>query len=1163
MEMERILAVFNAMQNNNLTATPPTSLVSEENSSYKCDQCYDTGDKDCSICNGKGYIDEDWMESRNCAHCDASGKIPCRCKTDRVNEEQECWKCNGSGVNCPDCQGAGRVEKVKNKKINEDWGSSDTSIAMQQMKQDMEDYPSETLEDAAYATAERFWDQMGYSNVEMAKDRLLQLWELRKNRGRFFESAEPISKNNIEDLYTEAMTQCNFITQQFKLINPTRKSIIQQNLTNLGIEFLEIGKMAKNAMKFLIDGDKDQAIVTYQYAINKLDDASNKWGTLVVENKLNKLNKNHKCSFCDGNKYVPEPLPTKDLGNGSFTTGSRAVPCKYCNKNGKQISESKEVICKNCSADGVIPCQACKGKDGNFECKECFGEGEITCNKCKGKGYVEMKKVNECDTIGIEQTTPSNLTINTSYDSLTNKKTINISADNERAEELDRILKLSGIIPDRTQVEEPIEKDNFYGLREDFNSDPEDEIDFRDSDESVEPGLCCRCSWPIENDGFDFSGLCYDCYNKVSEKLEDNYLENDRFNESFLRESSEYIVRGELPGLNLSNMRTVYLHVINGTPTYYDFCDRNMATKFSDLEEAKQKAAHFKRDWDYIHIQNVKVVPLGINESSIDVKAIKNFDCPRCKAKKGDECHTSEGERIVFPHEERVKKAEKVNESKYSTLVDTCKVCGDKLYFNNSSHIWIHDDPTITNKHNHKAVPKQHKENGMPLEESSEPKRIKHPGVQCAGKDCKKAARWRMTDGKLMCDGCKSKGKINEWVGSIEPSVGPISRFLKEKGFKLGASNNSYSHWTYGNFTVTLYPGKFDGKRTPRTTWAIYSGNTRVPSMHGAGLTELERAINASIIPMNESWQDKRDNELRVKGNFGKCVSCGEDVGKHNEEESKKCMDKKKDKNMNEALTPKRENSGLNGASRGWANSPNEQIAGWRALVDDADGPNKPKEMLNKIKGNDNTMTVVANEKDKPLHENKQINVIAEKLSKKFTSLNENEARYAANQLNFNHVERKLKEAGFKHNPEKEAEINRSAHIFTGNNGSFVSVSKDGKWDWAYHHDETLDEGSGKASLLDLIYQFLMDEYNSGEWESEPSLEDELEANAAFDEEPMMEDSKSEHDKAVDAAFDQNEKYGKMLSALDKQPNIFSKAAKRMGKVSKDYKPAGVPVREK
>ena len=90
------------------------------------------------------------------------------------------------------------------------------------------------------------------------------------------------------------------------------------------------------------------------------------------------------------------------------------------------------------------------------------------------------------------------------------------------------------------------------------------------------------------------------------------------------------------------------------------------------------------------------------------------------------------------------------------------------------------------------------------------------------------------------------------------------------------------------------------------------------------------------------------------------------------------------DKNMNEALTPKRENSGLNGAPRGWKNSPQEQIAGWRAVIDDADGPNKPKDMFNNFRGGDNQLKVVANKKEEELHEDTKVAALATTLHKKF-----------------------------------------------------------------------------------------------------------------------------------------------------------------------------------
>ena len=597
------------------------------------------------------------------------------------------------------------------------------------------------------------------------------------------------------------------------------------------------------------------------------------------------------CSWCYGKGHMGmENIKCLHCKDGQ-------VPCRCQSDKKDKVNENKEVVCKECSADGVIPCQNCKGKDGNFKCKECFGEGELTCPECKGKGYImengKVRKIKENYTTtptiaGGEANfkNPASLTVSTSYDSASNRKTISVSAENEKAEELASILKLSGIInvsavsdkqlnpqiavqlPPSSQVP----SDPFYGLRESFSDDimdeynkeewepTEDNLGYdRHEDEDVVPsnnGFCVRCNeTPIEGDGFMESGVCYDCYNKVSSKLEDNYPEpddfeeynrnegddyRDEFNESKLNEASEYYVEFNSPnGYQYLKMSGRLRNFTN---------KKSEATKFSDQAEAKSNAASLKSTGKY---SEVKVVPVL------------------------------------------------------------------------------------------------------------------------------------------------------------------------------------------------------------------------------------------------------------------------------------------------EALSPKRESSGLNGAARGWANSPNEQIAGWRALIDDADGPNKPKEMLNKVKGNDNTMTVVANEKDKPLHENKEVNAIAENLMKKFSKLNENEAAYAAKQLNFKHLADKLREAGFIHNIDKESAIHHSAHIFTRNSGEFISFSKDGKWDWAYHNNEELTEGEGKASLLTLIDNLT------------PSLEEDEDI-------PVIDDYETRRAKALDFALSDNEKTGRMFSNLDNDPNPFND----FGKVPKDYKPFGNPMRE-
>ncbi|VVC05203.1 Uncharacterised protein [uncultured archaeon] len=86
-----------------------------------------------------------------------------------------------------------------------------------------------------------------------------------------------------------------------------------------------------------------------------------------------------------------------------------------------------------------------------------------------------------------------------------------------------------------------------------------------------------------------------------------------------------------------------------------------------------------------------------------------------------------------------------------------------------------------------------------------------------------------------------------------------------------------------------------------------------------------------------------------------------------------------------EGLHPERTNKGLNGAAHGWQNEPNEQIAHWRAVIDDADGPNNPKNMFNPVKGSDNIMKVFANKKEPTLHEDLNgVDHLAKNLQEKF-----------------------------------------------------------------------------------------------------------------------------------------------------------------------------------
>ena len=169
--------------------------------------------------------------------------------------------------------------------------------------------------------------------------------------------------------------------------------------------------------------------------------------------------------------------------------------------------------------------------------------------------------------------------------------------------------------------------------------------------------------------------------------------------------------------------------------------------------------------------------------------------------------------------------------------------------------------------------------------------------------------------------------------------------------------------------------------------------------------TEYEDIVSVNVKPVLSGPQVvKRVGESSTnKGKeekLGRCYNCGVEAAKNGKTPSRVICDKcansiresKEDINMNESLTPKRENTGMNGAPRTWQNEPNEQIAHWRAVVDDSQGLSRPQDMFTTAKGNDNPMKVADNKKDEKLHEDATINELATKLRNKFNFLSLTEA---------------------------------------------------------------------------------------------------------------------------------------------------------------------------
>ena len=75
------------------------------------------------------------------------------------------------------------MDKIHNKKMNEDWGTSDWTPVLKGMDRELEHMGAinpETIEQAARTQAEFYHDHMGYDNVEDAKERIITMWMIRK-----------------------------------------------------------------------------------------------------------------------------------------------------------------------------------------------------------------------------------------------------------------------------------------------------------------------------------------------------------------------------------------------------------------------------------------------------------------------------------------------------------------------------------------------------------------------------------------------------------------------------------------------------------------------------------------------------------------------------------------------------------------------------------------------------------------------------------------------------------------------------------------------------------------------------------------------------------------------------------------------------------------------
>jgi hypothetical protein len=234
--------------------------------------------------------------------------------------------------------------------------------------------------------------------------------------------------------------------------------------------------------------------------------------------------------------------------------------------------------------------------------------------------------------------------------------------------------------------------------------------------------------------------------------------------------------------------------------------------------------------------------------------------------------------------------------------------------------------------------------------------------------------------------------------------------------------------------------------------------------------------------------------------------------------------------NMNESLTPDRRKEGLNGAPKTWSNEPNEQIAGWRALVQDADGPNNPKDMFNPVKGSDNILTVAANKKEEKLHEDSTVNTLAEKLQKKFSSSSLNEdyciscEKRIPNGSDINQCEACYQK-------EKLEAKKKSKKV----NESFMSVAK-----------EAMDEAEAEMDRVFANPKSSIKERDAATEDYENAVDDYKEAKSQFKMEKVEESSNVA---------------AKVAKAKEANPEEFCKIKKCLWRTKEDYCPKHKPVK--
>lgn len=767
--------------------------------------------------------------------------------------------------------------------------------------------------------------------------------------------------------------------------------------------------------------------------------------------------------------------------------------------NKKKVNES---ICNNCTADGVIPCQVCNGHAGNDKCSECKGTGEMNCPECNGKGYVidkKMKKIKEafkyndhhlegaddyceaCFKHVANHECDEGILCDYCYHDIYGGHPNNFDIPAEENEDDLESIDVEEMWPVKESISTGLEQRN----GEPLNTKEADDF-VRQADEFAGNNLFKKAAeyyqaawrnfreiinYDTELTDSEWSMLdrkmkiahskaisagrkayslrsldeCSDCGSPES-NVSDNSINittsyDSKTNRKSMtitadNEKAEELARIiELSGLNPSitvppteepkqlllepetdcvvteaksysiqarKTKTSPLTYLSLTPTKW-VSSKDKAFKFDDRESAVTKAASIKGKNEFT---DIKVIP-NLNESKLNEFHAKGHECDFCGNSLSQSDYTAAG--------------------KWSYK---CGSCGFK--YNHGG-----ETPEAQIRTQLKSGKIDQGDSYSYLDESAEPKRIKHPGVKCSAKDCKKIARWRMQDGKMMCDNCKTlKDKtVDE---SLMPSRSATGLNGAPKSW-ANEPNEQIAHWraVCDDTQGLSQPHDMFPNRIGDNPLKVAVNKVDKPLHENAKINAIAEKLSNKFSKTIEN--EAIDNLSKKKKNPGKCPQCGSKNTRWRGTSDDAICDSCKEK---------------------WSSDTLKESSSEQSL----------REKLSSLKKRYN-MAVTAKAPNRRAIK-AEIERVKNKLADSIPSesLTENDAKYTANQLNFKHLESKLATFGYVHSPEEEESGNHSSHVFTRGDGDFITLSKDGKFDWAINDEFGFSkEGNGKTSLLNTL----------------------------------------------------------------------------------------------